>query len=341
MNCKYILAAMMAAAMLLGGNPVEAQVFWRVSVKVFTDSNGNRPANRSDSQITTDYDYYNALLAKYARGCQFSLTEVVQLPSSLSSWFNVAARNASNRDALLGAATSNMVLYAYRTDRINVYINNSSSGVCCGAGNGLIFVGNENGHITPVHEIGHMLGLAHTQGSGCNNCCPDPLGCCDTPGNDGIADTISDLPCWTQDQIAQNNFGDLYANISALQQDQVDDVWLNIMSYHYGFFNNYLERLTPGQMDRVAETSNGSRDNVTGNAFFFVDGTSGNDSNDGKTAGASLKTVEGGISASSADDVLLMRAGTYTRTVAGSWILNSSRVLCSRNGTVRLTKVNP
>lgn len=337
MKARYF-PSLLAVALWFAPVASQAQVFFRVSVKVFTDSNGNRPVNRANAEIQDDYVYYNELLTKYARGCQFSLTEVVQLPSSLSGWFNVAARNSANRGNLQNNATSNTVLYAYRSDAINLYINNSSSGICCGAGNGLIFIGNEDDHITPVHEIGHMLGMAHTQGSGCNNCCPDALGCCDVPGDDGIADTIPDLPCWNQNQIAQNQFSQNYADLSVSRKDQVDDVWFNIMSYHYGSFNNHLERLTPGQMDLVANTANGTRDVVTGNYFVFVSNGGLDLFNNGHSLALPMGTVPGALAASGNDDVLLMSAGTYNNNVAGVWRITQNRVLCSRNGTVRLTK---
>jgi hypothetical protein len=261
------------------------------------------------------------------------------MPSSLSGWFNVTARSGTSRDQLLANCTSNSALYAYRSDNVNVYINNSSSGVCCGANNGLIFTGNEDDHITPVHEIGHMLGLPHTQGSGCNSCCPDPLGCCDTPGDDGIADTIPDLPCWSRDQIAQNQYGNTYANLSTSQKDRVDDVWFNIMSYHYGSFNNLLERLTQGQMDVVGVTANGTRDNVTGNYFRFVDPSTLFDGlGGGLNTTTAFRTVEGAIAGSGDDDVLAIRSGTYDRALAGVWRITANRVLTSRGGLVRITK---
>jgi hypothetical protein len=330
---KIFFPILSLAAVLLSSTTTHAQVFWRVSVKVFTDSNGNRPSGRSDTQIQDDYATYNRLINGYARGCRLAVTEIVALPASLSAWFDVQARNGANRDQLLVNATANPALYAYRGDAINIYINNSSSGVCCGANNGLIFVGNEDNSTTMFHEIGHMLGLCHTQGCGCNGCPPDALGACDTPTSDNVSDTIPDLPCWSRDTISMNWAGNPYASLSASQQDTVNDVWFNIMSYH-----SSLTRLTPGQMDKVAEKSNDDRDNVTGNYFIFVDGSSGNDLFSGSTAALSCKTITAAIGTSGNDDVLLIRSGTYNKASAGSWVISANRVLCSRKGTVRLTR---
>ena len=316
MNSRFLFT--IGIGLLCLCSPIHAQLSWRVSVKVFTSAGGNRPVDRTDAQIQDDYDYYNKLLAIHARGYQFQLTEVVQLPSTLSSWFSIPARNAANRDALQATATADAAsraLYAYRDNAINVYINNSASGICCGAGNGLIFIGREDGHITPLHEIGHLLGLPHTQGYGCNGCCPD-VNCCDAPGNDGLPDTILDLPCWDRNQIAENNFP-AYPNLTEAQWAQVDDVWLNIMSYHYGFFNNCRERLTSDQLDLLTDVSNGSRFNVATGRTWFVDRANSCLQPAGGSGctifdfGGPLPSVTGGINAATAGDIVLIRSGNY------------------------------
>jgi hypothetical protein len=111
------------------------------------------------------------------------------------------------------------------------------------------------------------------------------------------------------------------------------------MSYHYGSFNNCLERLTPGQMDQLAITANGNRDNVTGNYFRFVDPSSVFDGlGGGLTTATAFHAVEGAIANSGNDDVLAIRSGTYNRALAGTWRITANRVLTSRKGTVRITK---
>jgi hypothetical protein len=53
---------------------------------------------------------------------------------------------------------------------------------------------------------------------------------------------------------------------------------------------------------------------------------------------SAFHTVEGAITGSGDDDVLLIRAGTYNRSLAGTWRITANRVLTSRSGLVRITK---
>ena len=100
-----------------------------------------------------------------------------------------------------------------------------------------------------------------------------------------------------------------------------------------------LDQSLPGQMDRVANTANSTRDNVTGNYFRFVDLSAGNDSLfNGLSTSVPFRTIDGAITGSGNDDVLVIRSGTYNKAVAGSWRITANRVLTSRNGTVRLTR---
>jgi hypothetical protein len=90
------------------------------------------------------------------------------------------------------------------------------------------------------------------------------------------------------------------------------------------------------------ETSNTARDAVTDNFYRFVSTTGGNDALfNGLTAAVPFATVNGAIAGSQDDDVLLLRAGPYNTAVTGPWRITANRVLCSRGGTVRLTKSNP
>src|SRR4026207_1819969 len=136
-----------------------ARVRWRVSIKIFTDDNGNRPSGTTDTAMQTRIADYTLRLQAFARGLEMELTEIVELDPSLSNWFNRAARDSANRQELQDVATLVPSLYAYRDNSIHVYSNNPASGICCGAGNGLVFMGNPNAtSSTMFHEIGHFMG---------------------------------------------------------------------------------------------------------------------------------------------------------------------------------------
>jgi hypothetical protein len=261
-----------------------AMVYWRVSVKVILDSNGNWPVGTSATNGSFSFDPYNydsvqriqQVFAEYNKildsmgwGFRFDLREVVAL-SGVSEWFGVNARDPDNRTQLEIKAKLQPGKYAYRLDALNLYVNNSSSGISGGhlplLGD-VIFIGATGYWTLGIHEIGHALGLCHTFSCDCNGC--GSSGSCDAGfDSDNIADTIRDSPCWnTQNDIAVPNFNRIYSILTAGQRRQVDDIFLNIMSYH----NNHLVRFTHDQWERIVDISNFDKRNVASGKTVFVD----------------------------------------------------------------------
>lgn len=339
----------LAMFLLLSGTQASlAQVSWPVSIKVFTDGLGTRPSGTTDSHILADFERFNARVAQYGRGFFFETPEIVEMPPSLQFWFNRTARSSSNAMDLWTAVNANQELYQYRPNQINIYVINSSSGICCGGfaaffNNPINFVGRTSDtSLTILHEIGHYMGLNHPQGMGCNECCSTNavLSCCDVPGDDLVDDTLEDVACWNKNDIAFHNFQRPYDDplLPEAQRIAVDRAWENLMSYH----NGDAGRLTSGQLDRLAEIANTLRGNVTQNRFVFVHGTEGLDFlNSGTIAASAVRTVPHAISISHEDDVLILNRGTYSISSQTPWVISDNRVLSASRGTVRLTTSNP
>jgi len=158
-----------------------AQLEWRLSIKLVADTNNSPPPN-AFINLSNEVLTANQLLATYGRGYRFQLTEILTL-TGLSQWYNIQARNNSNKLALQAAARANPPLYAYRTNAINVYVVNGSSGICSFASNGddIILVGANVYRTILIHECGHYFNLFHTHqgeqsldstGSACTNANP-------------------------------------------------------------------------------------------------------------------------------------------------------------------------
>ena len=303
-----------------------AQLEWRVSVKFILDSSGNLPALAAGSYgaqstpltnhlaVTNQIATANDVLDHAGRGYRYALTEVVDL-GGVSQWFTTDARSAANRTALETAATADAaskVTYAWRDDAINVYINGSGSGVCSipSSSYHLIFLGVDAYNTIFVHEAGHFFSLLHThQGeSGCADHCP---GCTDPkiPGDaDGVGDTLPDHECWTRDNIAMNSFGGrTFAMLNDAEQNQVLNVFTNIMSYHLP-----QDRFTPDQLDRMTDASNDPSQRryvATGRTWFMS--TAGNDSAGNGSSTSPYRSLGQSALFASSGDIVLLRTGNY------------------------------
>ena len=298
-----------------------AQLNVRVSVKFILGSSGQRPSNGggfgasgvdlvNNASVISNINYSNDLMRRNGRGYQYTLTEIQDV-SGWSGFFNLAARDQDNKEALQAVATSNATTRAqffWRDNAVNVYINNTSSGYCSSVGNGeAIFVGSRAYDTLIIHEVGHFFDLAHTHSgeqfrdSDNSSCAAADCTCAILLGGntDGITDTIADHECWSRAQIA--------AGTPGASQTQIDNVWLNIMSYHLP-----QDRFTSGQLDVWTDTANSARNAMVTGRTRFVD----RDNVSGFQFGTSVfpyPTVGTGVANAIAGDIVLIRPGNYNQ----------------------------
>ena len=310
--------SMIAAAVVLAGlcwpTSGTAQLRWRISVKFILNASGNRPATgviNTDAEVQDQIDNANAVLRTYGRGYEFQLTEIVDL-SGVSQWYN---SDRDEKDALEAAAEGNKALYAYRDNAINVYINGNSGSAICSfpPGDDIIFMGQGSRTTSVFHESGHYLNLRHTfQGEDYRNSnntdCTNGCACAILiGGNDDLcADTIVDHQCWdSQNAIALGNFGVIYGSLSAANRARVDNLHFNMMSYH-----DTRDRLTPDQLDRMTDASNGDRFKITNGRTRFADRNNTGIFQFG-TSDFPFETVGQGVTAAASGDIVLVRPGNY------------------------------
>ncbi len=100
------------------------------------------------------------------------------------------------------------------------------------------------------------------------------------------------------------------------------------MSYHDP---NNRNRLTPDQLDRMTDTSNGGRNNVATGFTRFVDHTSGcifpNGSSGCSFLGGPYHSVGDGINAANPGDIVMVRPGNYNEpmTISKPLTLRATR----------------
>lgn len=290
-----------------------ADINWRVSVKFILSAGGNRPASgntNTDTEVQDQIDRANEIQLLHGRGYGYTLVEIVDL-AGLSQWYN-APVDVNTRDDLEAAALADKTTYAWRDDAINVYVLNTCAGGYCSrtSANGIVVVGQCGNANLFAHELGHYFLLCHTQGCPCGDCDAGETGECNTvPGDDTIDDTLPDLECWDQDDIALNAFGLLYNNLTPAQQDQVDDSYRNVMSYH-PYDGGLKQRFTPDQLDVSADASNGTRIAVATGLTRFVD-LNGVVILQLGTSYLPFVSVANGLGAAGNSDIVLIRPGNY------------------------------
>lgn len=339
MNTFPARTLFLAAALAFGLLPerAAAQIRWRVSVKFILDANGNPPTtgniafpNGPSNQVV----FANSVLAASGRGYRMEIVETLLLPG-VSQWFNTSAGGGSVQD-LEEAAKANKSLYKWSDDAINVYVNGAGAGGNWGE---TVLVGANNGSKGWVilHECSHYLSLEHTQtgqsfqnanGTPCQfDDDEDPCDVCATviPGNDdGMADTLPDSDCWVanpEESIAQNAYGRSYASLAegSLEKKRVDETRYNIMSYH-----SSRDRFTSDQLDATTDSSNGERQPIATGRSWFVDHTNTAIGPAGNSQaisvplvglfGGPFPSVQAGVAVASANDIVIIRPGTYTDT---------------------------
>lgn len=270
----------------------------------------------TDEEIQDAIDRANAIMDVYGRGYRYVLSEPIIDLAGVSQWFG-GAIGAGTHDPLEAAAEADTVTYAYRANAINLYILGvGGSGWCSipDAGDGfgdddsdIIIIGqNLASPRTPAHEFGHYLDLCHVQGCTCPGCASS-VGDCLMPLDDLVNDTLTTQACWDQDEIATNNFGGLtYDQLNAAQQQQVDFTFINLMANKFN-----RELLTPDQLDKMTDASNGVRNNMATGHTRFVD-----NSNNGGTGTSTdpYETVALGLGAANSGDIVLIRGGSYNET---------------------------
>jgi len=308
--------------------PLRAQfIDIRLSYKVVLNpATGLRPPGVTDADIDGAIAEMNRIQATYLRGFRFqrmgAVLEVGGRGDTVgpSRWFSTDFFDASNggawKDQMDNAARSD-VSYVWYPNAINIYI---TAGICGGIcsfdweGDHIIVIGacSAGDGRVQLHEIGHYFSLFHTQGRTCGSCGSNP-GQCNSPGDDEIPDTLPDVACWDREMIASSFFRQTYGGLVPPLQNLVDDVFLNLMSYHA----SAEPRLTELQLNRWTDRAGNERRSVTSGRTWFV-----NTNNCQYPAGNSIcnpffagpfPDVSDAVSASNpgGGDIILLTPGSY------------------------------
>jgi hypothetical protein len=295
-------------------------IYVNLSYKVVLNpADGTRPGNITDAAIDQAITKMNQLQGPYFRGFRFRRMDTVSEVGGMgdttgpSKWYSTDffdQNNGAKWETQMESAAKADAAYHWNSAAVNIYVTMGiCGGICSFPGHDIIIVGgcsfSQDGSVE-MHEIGHYFNLCHTQGCTCGDCDSSKTGTCYTvPGDDDVSDTLLDLQCWNQDQIAMANFnGRVYALLASSEQDQVNAVYFNIMSYHNKTSTGQNTfRLTERQLDRWTDAANAARLTVTTGRTWYVNG--------GGTVQTALSSAN-----QSGGDIILIRPGAYNEHVS-------------------------
>jgi len=329
--------AAIAGLFLLGGiSGLQAEIKVLLSVKFILKPDGTRPDPGdvgTPAGFNAEVARGNRILEATARGYRIQVVEYLDIRPGVpvdepsDYWFNLYARD--NRPRIETTALTTPAVWRWNASAINIYVNNSSSGACSFVGGGLsISLGKDVGLGTVLHELGHFFNLSHTHAGDPSCANPPPYF---VANGDNLAATIDDHNCLSRDSLSMSNYqGRAYSALDPLERARVNSSWLNVMSYHEE------DQLLGEQMDLWTEHANGARVGFcTGRTWFVaVDGSNGAS---GENARAPFATVSRAfLSVGGADDVVLLRTGTYTSPFNGT--MNVPCTISATRGAVTIVR---
>lgn len=260
-----LLAAGLGLALLASVITARADQYVNLSVKVICKPDGTRPFGGIATRVGFDVEVAhgnNATIPGYGYRLRVVEFEYISppVPAGVGDayWFNAPARSTNSKAQVASAVASDPETWRWSEKAINIYVNNTSAGICSFPNDRIVLVGKEVVAGTIVHEVGHYFNLRHTH-PGDSDLRLDGWG-----DGDGLPETLEDDPDAT------------LSDINARYPDETEqkrlDLFQNVMSYHE------LLRFLPAQIavwDAAVRTYP-SRQTVLSPVTLFV-ATNGDD----------------------------------------------------------------
>ena len=316
-----------ALALALGGPSGAGAAPFGVPVRVqfnfILNASGNRPSSgdlNTDEEVEAQVTRANQILAAWTSELRIHSLGIQEV--SGASQYYLASANSTDRDNLRASAMADPSRYHWRNDAVNIYITAASDSAISKfpPDNDIILVCQSIFNTTIMHELGHSLSLYHTH----ETCC----------GGDGCDDTIEDNDRWDRDDIALNNFGQVYANLTSGQKYQVDMVWSNLMSYHNG---DYRWMISNCQHDKMSAQAYSDRTWLLTKVPVYVDAAWGGSQNG--SFSQPYRTIQNAINAGALNNrVLVLEYGTHDNP---SSLLRTATDVVTRKGTSTIRESKP